>query len=157
MAPRCGRGVAERRQSSSMNVRPQALSPFVKNVGPPGRMDVGDRYAVEIAGPWSGSVEVVERTARSFRLSTLEGHMEAGAVELRVEPDGADLRFVIESWARGAGLAVHVLYDKLGIAKGLQSEMWVGACERFATLTAGEPTGPVEVREERSVDPSTPG
>ena len=46
-------------------------------------MRVGDRYVIEIWGPWKGAVEVVDVSARSFRLATLEGHLESGVLEMR--------------------------------------------------------------------------
>ena len=91
---------------------------------------------------------------RLRRPLALEGHREAGTIELRVEPIGDDVRFVIESWARSSGAAVHALYDKVGVAKDLQSEMWVTACERFAVLAGGTPVGPVTVAEERRTEAS---
>lgn len=50
----------------------------VKDTGLPAQMAVGDRYTVRTAGPWSGPVEVVDISDRSFRFATLDGHMEAG-------------------------------------------------------------------------------
>ena len=44
------------------------------------------------------------------------------------------------------------LYDHLPVAKDLQSEMWVGACERFAEMVGGTSAGPVEVETERAAD-----
>ena len=41
------------------------------------------------------------------------------------------------------------MYDKLGIAKALQGEMWSIACDRFASLVRGEPAGPLNVVTER--------
>ena len=59
------------------------LAPFTKVRGTSGAMSVGDRYIIEITGPWKGAVEVVEVSSRSFRLATLEGHMESGVIEMR--------------------------------------------------------------------------
>ena len=42
------------------------------------------------------------------------------------------------------------MYDKLGIAKALQGEMWSIACDRFAQLVQGEPVGPLNVVTERA-------
>ena len=42
------------------------LAPFTKVRGASGAMQVGDRYVIEIAGPWKGAVEVVDVTPRSF-------------------------------------------------------------------------------------------
>ena len=130
----------------------EKLAPFTKLRGTVEDMTPGDRYVVETAGPWSGPVEVIELTARSFRLATLDGHMEAGMIEFAVaeDDDGGELQFTIESWSRSAGHAVDALYDRLSLAKDVQSEMWVGACERFVELVEGTQLGPVDVETERS-------
>jgi hypothetical protein len=131
------------------------LAPFTKVRGVSGQMVVGDRYVVDIAGPWKGAVEVVDVTPRSLRLTTLEGHMESGVIDMRTSDGAADgglaeVSFVIQSWARSHDRFLHVLYDKLGIAKALQGEMWSIACDRFADLVGGEPVGPLDVVTERS-------
>ena len=99
------------------------LAPFTKVRGETGAMRVGDRYVIEITGPWKGAVEVVDVTPLSFRLTTLEGHMESGVIEMRTSVDPADgdrgdVAFTIESWARSHDHFLHVMYDKLGIARG---------------------------------------
>ena len=106
------------------------LAPFTKVRGASGQMRVGDRYVIEIAGPWKGAVEVVDVSPRSLRLATLEGHMESGVIEMRTSAnvsDGqpAEVAFTIESWARSHDRFLDVMYDKLGIAKALQ-----GRCGR---------------------------
>ena len=114
------------------------LAPFTKVRGESAEMRVGDRYVIEIMGPWKGAVEVVDVSPRSFRLATLEGHMESGVIEMRTSANGSDGRsdvtFTIESWARSHDRFLDVMYDKLGIAKALQGEMWSIACDRFAQL-----------------------
>ena len=57
----------------------------------------------------------------------------------------------IESWARSHDRFLHVMYDKLGIAKALQGEMWSIACDRFRDLVRGEQAGPIDVMTERAV------
>lgn len=49
-------------------------------------MNVGDEYLVRMPGPWNGPVRVVGRTPTSFRLATLQGHLEAGQLELAPWP-----------------------------------------------------------------------
>jgi hypothetical protein len=130
------------------------LAPFTKVRGESGGMRVGDRYVIEIAGPWKGAVEVVDVAPRSFRLATLEGHMESGVIEMRASSDagedGDGLEFTIESWARSHDRFLDVMYDKLGIAKALQAEMWSIACDRVAELTGGEQVGRLHVVTERT-------
>src|SRR6478735_5330634 len=90
-------------------------APFTKVRGESGAMKVGDRYLIEIAGPWKGAVEVIDVTPSSLRLATLEGHMESGVIEMRAEDDPSRSRttFTIESWARSHDRFLHLLYDKL--------------------------------------------
>src|SRR4029079_6056687 len=108
--------------------------------GVSGRMSLGDRFVVELAGPWDGPVEVVDVTPTSFRLATLTGHMEAGTIAFSAADADAGLDFTIESWARSADAGMDALYDRVGMAKGLQSEIWGEACQAFApTLCGGAP------------------
>ena len=138
------------------------LAPFTKVRGESPGMRVGDRYRIDIAGPWKGAVEVIDVSPSSFRLSTLEGHMESGVIEMRTSTDhtaGEEPRvtFAIESWARSHDRFLDVMYDKLGIAKAMQGEMWAIACDRFAQLVRGEPVGALEIATERSDRASTGG
>lgn len=127
------------------------LAPFTKVRGESGAMRVGDRYVVEIAGPWKGAVEAIEVGPTSFRLATLEGHMESGVLEMRVEESaGGQLAFTIESWARSHDRFLDVVYDKIGVAKALQAEMWSIACDRFAEVVDGEPVGRLSILTERT-------
>jgi hypothetical protein len=127
------------------------FAPFERVAGVVGEMHVGDRYVVQLAGPWKGPVEVVDVTPNSFRLATLTGHMEAGFIDFSIVSIGAAaLELTIESWARSSDAAMDLLYDRIGIAKHLQAEMWVEACEAFATAVGGRAAGPVEVITERA-------
>ena len=115
-------------------------------------MRVGDRYVIEITGPWKGAVEVVDVTPCSLRLTTLEGHMESGVIDMRTSrrPTATGVAFEIESWARSHDRFLDVMYDKLGIAKALQGEMWSIACDRFVELVHGEHDGRLHVVTERA-------
>jgi hypothetical protein len=131
------------------------FAPFTKVRGESGAMRVGDRFVIEITGPWKGAVEVIDVSPRSFRLSTLEGHMESGMIEMRTSADATDPQstevvLTIESWARSHDRFLDVMYDKLGIARALQAEMWSVACDRFAQLVHGDQVGPVHVLTERT-------
>ena len=131
------------------------LAPFTKVRGESGEMRVGDRYVIEVAGPWKGAVEVVDVSPCSFRLATLEGHMESGVIEMRTSAEVSDAQqphvaLTIESWARSHDRFLDAMYDKLGIAKALQGEMWSIACDRFAQLVNGEPIDPLHVITERA-------
>ncbi len=127
------------------------FAPFTKARGRSGEMVVGDRYVIQLAGPWKGAVEVIDVTPLTFRFATLEGHMESGVIEMRavMADDTQCVRFTIESWARSHDRAFDLIYDKTGLAKMLQGEMWATACERFAHVIAGTPDGPLRITSER--------
>jgi hypothetical protein len=42
-----------------------------------------------------------------------------------------------------------MIYDKFGLAKALQCEMWAIACDRFAELVSGTPDGRLRITTER--------
>ena len=97
-------------------------------------------------GPWDGPVRVVRRDATSFRLATLQGHLEAGQIEFRAAADGDALRFEIESWARAGDRLADVMYNKLRLAKEIQLNMWTHFCIRAAALAGGRPRGGIAIR-----------
>ncbi len=66
-------------------VAPTEFARFTKVHGERGGMAVGDEYVVRMPGPWDGPVRVIELTPASFRLATLDGHLEAGQIEFRAE------------------------------------------------------------------------
>jgi uncharacterized protein (UPF0548 family) len=139
----------ERLAADPDGAAPSEFASFVKLHGEPGEMRVGDEYRVRMAGPWDGPVRVIERTATSFRLATLEGHLEAGQIRFAcAERDGL-LVFEIESWARSAGPTVHLLYDKLRMAKEIQLHMWTSMLQRIAELAGGRVTGGIDIHTRR--------
>jgi uncharacterized protein DUF1990 len=110
------------------------------------RLRRGDELVVRMPGPWDGPVRVVRREPDSFRLATLEGHLEAGEIEFRAAGDGDALSFEIESWARAGGKLSALLYNKLRLAKEIQLNMWSHVCLRAAALAGGRPRGGVTIR-----------
>jgi hypothetical protein len=126
------------------------LAPVTKLDGEIGELSTGDRYLLGLAGPWSAPVTVTASDDTSFRFGTLHGHLEAGVIEFRVEPDEGGLSFVIESWARSGDQAMWLLYDVLGIARVLQAELWVRMCEQFVHVAGGRQIGPVQIITERT-------
>ena len=130
---------------------PTEFARFIKVRGEKERMEEGDEYLVRMPGPWDGPVRVIERTPRSFRLATLDGHLEAGQIEFRVEPEGAGLRFTIESWARSGDQLSRIMYQRLHMAKEVQFHMWISFLERVAKLAGGHLRGGIDA-ETRIVD-----
>ena len=81
----------------------------------------------------------------------LEAHLTE--FEFRAAEADGRLTFEVESWARSGDRAFHVLYDTIGIAKVIQTEMWVTVCERVATLAGGPEHAEVEVHSTRTRPP----
>ena len=133
-------------------VAPTELATFRKLSGEDGVMRVGDEYVVRMPGPWDGPVRVVEVNPASFRLVTLEGHLEAGQIEFRASIDGK-LVFEIESWARSGDRVSDLLYQRLRMAKEVQLHLWTSMLERVAELSGGRLTGGIDI-DTRRVDRS---
>jgi hypothetical protein len=133
---------------------PSEFATFKKVVGDDGSMREGDEYVVRMPGPWDGPVRVVERSARSFRLATLDGHLEAG--QIRFSAAGTDpIEFTIESWARSGDRFSDLLYDHLRMSKEVQFHMWTSFLERVVKLSGGRRDGGLEIvtrRVERPPD-----
>lgn len=112
-----------------------------------GALRVGEELVVRMPGPWDGPVRVLERSATSFRLGTLAGHLEAGQIEFAARPtdDGA-LEFGITTWARAGDRVADLLYSRLGLAKQIQYLLWVEFCVRAADVAGGRPVDGVTVR-----------
>lgn len=113
-------------------------------------LGVGDEFVVRIPGPWDGPVRVVDRRdgdeRSSFRLATLDGHLEAGQIEFAATalPDD-ELEFSITTWARAGDPLADVVYNRLGVAREIQFQIWVHCCVRAAALSGGTTPGGVEV------------
>ncbi len=136
------------RVKSGLNTAsPTRFARFQRVLGDGECLSLGDEYVVRMPGPWDGPVRVVADTARSFRLATLAGHLEAGQIEFRVEDGGgsAPLRFVIESWARSAGRLSDLLYSHARISKEVQLHMWVSFVEGVVRLSGGRMVGGVDI------------
>src|SRR5690348_2873787 len=86
--------------AARLNRASPEMAVFRKTRGAEGLLRRGDEFVVRMPGPWDGPVRVIRRNDTSFRLGTLDGHLEAGEIEFRAEPAGDALTFVIESWAR---------------------------------------------------------
>jgi len=135
-------------------VAPTEFARFNKVEGDDGRLASGDRFVVRMPGPWDGPVRVVDRTPTSFRLATMQGHLEAGQIEFRAATDGDRLVFTIESWARSGDRLSNVLYGRLHMAKEVQLHMWTSVLERAVSLAGGRMTGGVDIQTRR-VDESS--
>jgi Domain of unknown function (DUF1990) len=132
--------------SAKLNQASPEMAVFRKTRGVGSALRQGDEFVVRMPGPWDGPVRVVRRDEDSFRLATLDGHLEAGEIEFRAAPDGHALRFEIESWARAGDRLSALLYNKLRLAKEIQLNMWSHFCVRAAELADGRPQGGITIR-----------
>jgi hypothetical protein len=132
--------------AAKLNQASPEMAVFRKTRGTEGRLREGDEFVVRMPGPWDGPVRVVNRDATSFRLATLDGHLEAGEIEFRAERAGDTLHFEIESWARAGDRLSDLLYNKLRLAKEIQLNMWSHFCVRTAALAGGRPQGGITIR-----------
>jgi hypothetical protein len=136
--------------SSRLNQASPEMAQFRKTRGRRGVLRQGDEFVIRMPGPWDGPVRVVRREENSFRLATLDGHLEAGEIEFRAEPDdGGALHFEIESWARAGDKLSALLYNKLKLSKEIQLNMWTHFCLRTAALAGGRPQGGITIRTRR--------
>jgi Domain of unknown function (DUF1990) len=126
-------------------VAPSEFASFHKVRGETGRMAIGDEYVVRMPGPWDGPVRVVGYTSDSFRLATLEGHLEAGQIEFRAREVDERVVFEIESWARSGDRLSDLLYDRLRMSKEVQLHMWTSTLERIVGLAGGRMTGGIDI------------
>ena len=139
-------------------VAPSEFATFQRLAGDEGALDVGDEYVVRMPGPWDGPVRVVDRTPSSFRLATLDGHLEAGQIEFRATSRDGSLEFTIESWARSGDRLSDLMYTRLRLAKEVQLHMWTSVLERVVELADGHRHGSLTILTRRiDVDRSEGG
>jgi Domain of unknown function (DUF1990) len=132
--------------STRLNKASPEMAVFRKTRGAQGALRKGDEFVIRMPGPWDGPVRVVRRDEMCFRLATLDGHLEAGEIEFRAEPDGDALHFQIESWARAGDRLSALLYNELRLAKEIQLNMWSHFCVRAASLAGGRPQGGITIQ-----------
>jgi uncharacterized protein (UPF0548 family) len=130
---------------------PTEFARFNKVHGETGRMEVGDEYVVRMPGPWDGPVRVAAVTPTSFRLITLDGHLEAGQIEFRTADEADEIVFTIESWARSGDQLSRIMYQRLRMAKEVQLHMWTSFLEKAVKLARGRLAGGLDI-ETRTVD-----
>ena len=137
-------------QANVNRAAPTTFARFQKVHGEKRTMCVGDEYVVRMPGPWDGPVRVIDVQPCSFRLATLDGHLEAGQIEFRVaSAERGQLAFEIESWARSNGRVSNLLYHRVRFAKEVQAHMWISFLEGVVSLSGGRMTGGIEIKTRR--------
>jgi len=124
---------------------PTEFAHFERGDGASGWLHPGDEMLVRMPGPWNGPVRVVHASPTSFRLATLEGHLEAGQIEFRAGREDGRIVFEIESWARSGDRLSQVLYQRLRMAKEVQLHMWTSLLERVVELSGGRREGRIDI------------
>jgi len=132
-------------------VAPTEFASFQKLDGE-GPMREGDEYVVRMPGPWDGPVVAAAADETSFRLATLEGHLEAGQIEFRAAQDHAGGVFEIESWARNGDRLSDLLYTHLQISREVQLHMWTSVLRNVVKLAGGRMDSGIVITTRR-VDP----
>ncbi len=141
--------LVERVSADLDRAAPTEFATFQKVLGAERVMRVGDEYVVRMAAPWDGPVRVIDKQPDSFRLATLRDHLEAGQIEFRAREEDDVLVFEIESWARSSTRAVHVLYDKVRMAKETQLHMWTSTLEGVVRVSGGRMTRGIDIHTRR--------
>ena len=111
---------------------PQWLARFEKNDGAAGPLKEGDCFQIYLSGPWNAPVRVHSVAPSEFCLITLEGHLEAGEIHFKLENEGGQIYFTVESLARSKDKLVDLVYDKIPVARLAQTQMWEMFCQAFA-------------------------
>jgi hypothetical protein len=139
----------ERLQRDPDLAAPSEFATFKKVEDDDEPMRPGDEYVVRMPGPWDGPVRVAEVSPRSFRLITLDGHLEAGQIRFTAGGGGDRLAFEIESWARSGDRLSDLLYDRLRMSKEVQLHMWTSFLERVIRLSGGSRDGGLRIETRR--------
>lgn len=123
---------------------PTSYATFAPDPSPAGFRE-GDSITVTLPGPWNGPVAIASIGDHAIRFETRTGHMEAGWIEFRSfdTASGDMMTFEIESFARSGDPLFDALYHQVGIAKLVQSLMWVQTLESAVSISGGEQVGKI--------------
>ena len=125
------------------------LTPSLLEVGPePGSgsvLEEGETLTMRLSARGHIQVRCAEVTERSMMLITLEGHPLSGAVRMKVEPHGRDMRFEIEVMDRASNVVDWLALRSFGDA--LQSHTWIETVENVVAESGGTSAGVQTVSE----------
>lgn len=122
---------------------------------PVGPIVVGERFRVEIPGPWPALMYVVQ-TRPSVVLATRSGHLEAGVIRFSAWDVADDsVVFQIRSWARAGDLGFAALHIAVPVGREFQTALWSSMCDAACGIAGGRRSGPITIRTERLADSAT--
>lgn len=139
-------------QADPNRIAPEGFASFHKEVGQPGVMIEGDEFLVDLLGPWTNRVRVAAVSPTSFRLATLQGHVEAGHVDIALHDEPGALVAEVSTRTRSKDRLLDVLYDRIGVVRLLQTEMWAQVCEHAGALAGGR-AEPLRIDDQRLSNP----
>jgi len=151
--------LTERQLIASLCAKPNRFNSdlvagFVVDDQPATDLVDGDRFVVEIPGPWNGPVHVAMAADDQLLLATMNGHMEAGHIRFdtaALETPAVDggYQFRIRSWATAGDVAFLAAHLVVPVGKALQTAMWTAMCDNAVSLAGGERLGPIRVETEK--------
>lgn len=119
-----------------------ADTPFAYDHGPnPHEITVGNVYRIDGPGRINPYVVVTESDSRSFELTTLAGHPEAGRVRFMAYDTGGSTVFTIRVFGHPATITDKALYGLAGY--WVQTQIWDNFTENVREYSGGVST-PIE-------------
>jgi hypothetical protein len=120
-------------------VVPTEVLQFRKTAGEPGRLAVGDRYLIRMAGPWGGPISVVVRDEHHVRLQSSHANPQQGHIDFLVREDDGRLRIEIASRYRPGSRAFRALARSLPLIERMEIHAAAHTLEMAAQLAGARP------------------
>jgi hypothetical protein len=117
-------------------IAPVEVLRFKKTRGEPSDLHEGDELVIQMAGPWSGPVQLTRRWETGFRLTAKSGHPQLGQVELRARDNEGKIDMEIQTRERAAGLSFRLL-QRIGLVQRMQTHTWAEMLENAAQIAGG--------------------
>ena len=123
-----------------------ANTPFTYVSGPnAAKVSVGNVYSIDGPARWDPYVKVTDADSRSFELTTLQGHPEAGRVRFMAYDDNGSTVFTIRVLGHPSSTANQALYTAAGYF--VQTRIWDNFTENVRAYSRGISSTPVERTE----------
>ena len=120
-------------------VVPTEVLQFHKTAGNRGRLAVGDRYLIRMAGPWDGPMSVAARDEHHIRLQSSLGNPQQGRIDFLVQDEDGRLRIEIASRYRPASRAFRALTRSLPLIERMEIHTAAHILEMAAQLAGARP------------------